>query len=290
MQDTTRLNYDELTAASKKFHNEGDDYAELLSSTRLKLSALQSEWEGEAAEKFFDEMEGQLLPAIKRLSFGLISAQDVLVGIMKAVFEADQETASYFKNLGPGAGISNVGLTNAAQGTFPGGLTGTTGDDFGAGKFKQASIDTPSETTDHFKISGKEVDVFKISEDDTEKASSTETPVVVSTVAGGGGGGGAGGSSGLQGDLKNLGLGATGTPAGSVLPGSNNGSVENLPGHNFGGVGSSGELAIPSASSPGSGQESIPAGSPGSSMGAAAVAAAMAAAKIMKDRQNTAGN
>ena len=52
-----QLNYDEMTSIAKKFKDEGEDFARLHATTRQKVRDLYKEWEGEGADKFFDEME-----------------------------------------------------------------------------------------------------------------------------------------------------------------------------------------------------------------------------------------
>ena len=87
MENITRLKYDDLNIISKKFHNEAEDYAQLHSFTLIKVDALRGQWEGEAAEKFFDEMDAVLLPALKRVSQSLDFSQQALVKIMKIVYD-----------------------------------------------------------------------------------------------------------------------------------------------------------------------------------------------------------
>ncbi|MCX6080278.1 MAG: WXG100 family type VII secretion target [Chloroflexi bacterium] len=297
MQNTTRVNYDELNIISKKFHDEGDDYAQLISSTRQKMAALRSDWEGDAADKFFDEMENILLPALNRLSQGLIVSQEVLSKIMKTIYEADQETGSYFQGVEAGGEDFGAGMFNAALGAGSG--TGAGGEDFGAGLFNQAggaaepgtgADGGPSETTDHFKISGSAVEVFQTPEAEAQPAA--EIPPGAAS-AGGGGGGGGGSSSGLQGDLKGLGSGLGGQPGSSASVGGSSGGAESLPDHVFGGGGSAvgggaSGSGLPSQGG-GSGAE-VPAssGSEGVTAGIAGVvgsAAVGGAAKIIKDKQ-----
>ncbi len=98
MKHTIRINYDELNIISKIFHDEGENYSQLLSSTRQKMAALRSEWVGEAADEFFEEMENVLLPAVHRLSQSLNVSQEVLNKIMLTIYKADQETASFFRD------------------------------------------------------------------------------------------------------------------------------------------------------------------------------------------------
>src|SRR5437762_3759733 len=105
-----QLNYDETVTIAKKFKDEGEDIARLHSETRQRVKDLYKEWIGEGADKFFEEMETSLLPALQRLSHALFHTQDITHEIMKIIQNADEDTAGFFKDQ-------------------------LSGDDFGAGKF-----------------------------------------------------------------------------------------------------------------------------------------------------------
>ena len=64
----TKLNYTDLKLISKKLHAESEEYAALYSVSYHKLTSLRPDWRGRAAEAFFDELDGLLLPALHRLS------------------------------------------------------------------------------------------------------------------------------------------------------------------------------------------------------------------------------
>ncbi len=91
------LDYDELNTEVKKFRDEGEDVVKMHTTMRDRVHDLRKEWIGEAADKFFHEMESELLPALVRLSGALFLGQDVLLKIIKTIQTYDQETAGYFK-------------------------------------------------------------------------------------------------------------------------------------------------------------------------------------------------
>ena len=142
MGSKVQLNYDELRAAVKKFRNEGEDIVHMHSSIRNRVHDLHKDWVGEGADKFFNEMENDLLPALTRLSRALFYAQDVLHKIIQTIQAFDEDTAGYFKidfaqvnplNLGAflaGAGIAG-GIGGMAGGSLPGGLPGAQGSGVG---------------------------------------------------------------------------------------------------------------------------------------------------------------
>ena len=97
MGSKVQLNYDELRLIVKKFRDEGEDIVQLRSSMRDRVHDLHKDWVGEGADKFFSEMENDLLPALLRLSGALFYAQDVLHKILQTIQSFDEDTAGYFK-------------------------------------------------------------------------------------------------------------------------------------------------------------------------------------------------
>jgi WXG100 family type VII secretion target len=138
-----QLNYEELRLAVKKFRDEGEDIVQLHSGMRDRVRDLHKDWVGEGADKFFKEMENELLPGLVRLSGALFYAQDVLHKIMETIQTFDEDTAGYFKidiaqinpvNLGAflaGAGLGTA-LGGMASGPLPGGLPGAMGPGVGS--------------------------------------------------------------------------------------------------------------------------------------------------------------
>jgi uncharacterized protein YukE len=93
---SVQLKYDELRILVKHFKNEGEDLFALYIQTREKLNCLKSEWVGEGANKFFEEMEQEVLPALKRASEACFSSQNVLMRVITIISDADQETKKFF--------------------------------------------------------------------------------------------------------------------------------------------------------------------------------------------------
>lgn len=116
-----QLNYDDLRLMCKTFHNEGEDFVQLNTSTRQRLSDLQREWQGDAALAFFREMNEILLPALQRTSSALFSAETVLNQIINIIYEADLEVSQYFKGLDGGSIFSSGNLLSAIQNLYASG-------------------------------------------------------------------------------------------------------------------------------------------------------------------------
>lgn len=304
-----QLNYDELGSITKNFKDQGEDMAQLHSTTRQRVRDLHKEWIGEAADEFFDEMETELLPALKRLSQALFYSQDVTNEIMKIIEDADEETAGYFKNQlsgddfgaglfgealndlqggAPGADDFGAGKFGEALGTVPTGDSSAP-DDFGAGKFgeaadhstpisEQGSSGAPGES------SSSQGSNRESQKSDKEQPTETET----SPTGGGGGGSSSSSSQGLQGDLKKMGVGLSDQVAQNAASGS--GGPTKMPDHVYSGGDSpkpDGVEPKPDSSKPGAQTESGDSGQSSSTGGTVAggvagVAGAAGAGKVAK--------
>lgn len=300
MSKIVQLKYDELNGIVKKFNSEGEDFAQLATTTRQRLQDLRKDWMGDAAEKFFAEMEQDLLPALTRVSKALFLSQDVLMQVTKIIRETDEENANFFKNaLQGGDDFGAAGFESALGGLQGSGSdSGGLGGDFGASSFESAAEGLGdgsgsgeagefgpapaaglSAITSDF-TQGIELESQKEGE---EKPPETET----APAGGGGGGGGAGSSQGLQGDLKNMGVGLVDQTPQTSSAGS--GAPQDLPDHLFG-EGGSGAGSAPQPAGPGGGSaasgEPASAGGNKAAAGIAGVvgsAAVGAAAKAIKD-------
>ena len=210
-----QLNYDLLEPIAKKFKDEGEALIKLHSSTRKYAQDLRKEWIGEAAEKFFEELETELLPALQRLSQALLQSQNVSGEIMKIIQDADQETAGYF---GDQPSANNCGSETLGQDlqARPAGDQGS--DDLTTGDFGETSTDaTLAAENPRSSMSEDNIQPPASQEESAEsprgggggkpeKQSKDEQQSEAAT-AGGGGGSGSTSSEGLQGDLENMGAG-----------------------------------------------------------------------------------
>src|SRR5512137_2899954 len=91
------LDYDELRSISRRIRDEGEDIAQLQVKMCDRVRDLHKDWEGEGAQKFFTEMDHELLPALSRLSKALFFAQDTLQRITKVIQDHDEDTKGFFK-------------------------------------------------------------------------------------------------------------------------------------------------------------------------------------------------
>jgi len=101
MADTTQVDYDQMQAIIKQLKTEEQEIAHLLKSTQSKVEGLHgNQWVGDAADKFFNEMEQSVLPGMNRLVHALDVAGNIAQQIVNAFRQAEEETKGYFSNLG----------------------------------------------------------------------------------------------------------------------------------------------------------------------------------------------
>lgn len=101
MADTTQVDYEQMQAIIKQLKAEEQEMAQLLKATHSKVESLHgNQWVGQGADKFFNEMEQVVLPAMSRLVHALDVAGNVAQQIVNTFRQAEEETKGYFNNLG----------------------------------------------------------------------------------------------------------------------------------------------------------------------------------------------
>jgi len=94
------VQYDDLNTIIQKFRSEQQDIDALFKQTKGKVESLHNnQWVGEGSEKFFSEMESQVLPAMQRLAGALGHAGDVAQKMADTIRRHDEETKGFFNNL-----------------------------------------------------------------------------------------------------------------------------------------------------------------------------------------------
>ena len=101
MANTQQVNYDEMQSIIKQLESEEEEIKALFNQTKSKVESLHgSQWMGEAADKFFQEMEGQVLPKTTKMIYALNVAGQVAKQIINIIHQADEETKGFFGNIG----------------------------------------------------------------------------------------------------------------------------------------------------------------------------------------------
>jgi WXG100 family type VII secretion target len=278
MAEQTILNYDELQRIAKSLDTESEELVDLLSKTRQKVHELHDDWIGKGADKFFDEMESEVLPGMGRLNQALAFTSETLRAIMKIFDTAENETANFFSDgqmessgggsLGDTGTQSGIDVGNLDFGLNGPGQTGGTppgikvGDlDFGLDNTGQTDGTAPG-----IKVGDLEFGLgdsgqpgaggaanaaagdgnVKPSAADGSQADAAQADAAQNAQSAAGGGGGGGSSSsgqGIQGGL-NMGVGSSNQTIGGahgVDVGGGRPSAEPLPDHVYqGNAGGSG--------------------------------------------------
>jgi WXG100 family type VII secretion target len=100
MASVRKLNYDDVSGFVKRFRSEAQDIDALLKQTKGHVENLHNGlWVGEAADKFFNEMETLVFPSIGKLVGALGHAGDVAQKIADTIRQFDEDTKGFFNNL-----------------------------------------------------------------------------------------------------------------------------------------------------------------------------------------------
>jgi WXG100 family type VII secretion target len=102
MAGTIQIDYDRMQNLCNAMETYGQQIKDLLNKTKAQIGNLRDgkQWEGAAADKFFNEMDDTVLPALARLEDALGSGAVIAREIVATIRQADEETQGYFNNLG----------------------------------------------------------------------------------------------------------------------------------------------------------------------------------------------
>lgn len=94
--ETIQADYEQLSQVSGQFALAQDIAAQMLQNIRNHMNDLGGQWVGEGSEAFFNEMEGDILPACERLCRTLEQAAGVTEQISATLQEAEASAAASF--------------------------------------------------------------------------------------------------------------------------------------------------------------------------------------------------
>jgi len=125
-----RSDFAGLGQVAQSFGREADNTSRMTQNLKSKMETLQGgHWKGDAANKFYAEMNGAVFPALNRLTKALSEAQQITQKIDKLMRQTEQNTARIFIIAVGAAGGAAVG---AGAGAATGGA-GAGGSSAGAG-------------------------------------------------------------------------------------------------------------------------------------------------------------
>lgn len=127
MTDRIEVDYAQLEKIVQQLRGRNDDLEQHYNQLLSKLRELETQWEGKAADKFFNEMADKALPAYRRLVNALSQTQNALGQVANVMRTAEEQASNLFKGAGGG------GVGGGFGGGAGGGFGGIGGGGFGAG-------------------------------------------------------------------------------------------------------------------------------------------------------------
>jgi len=98
MADLIEVDYGKLEEVHKKFDEQAEAFAKTIRDIRSRLEPLEDgEWQGDAADAFFKEMNNVLLPASNRLHKAFNEAASATKRIGDTAHKAEQDAVNAFK-------------------------------------------------------------------------------------------------------------------------------------------------------------------------------------------------
>jgi len=98
MAKLRRVHYDDMNAIVKSFRSEQAEIEALLKQTKSKVDSLHNnQWVGQGSDKFFNEMESQVIPAVGKLSHALGYSADTAQKIHEVIHRHDEECKKFVK-------------------------------------------------------------------------------------------------------------------------------------------------------------------------------------------------
>lgn len=128
---TVRTDYDTLAEIANIFNQQADSSRRTLQRLQQRMETLQSgDWIGKGAAAFYQEMNSDVLPAVRRLTAALEQAHQVTQRISQVMKEAEDEASALFSGVLAAAAGGVVGAAvgvavGAAAGGVEGGASGT---------------------------------------------------------------------------------------------------------------------------------------------------------------------
>lgn len=97
--EEVKADYDQLEQVAQGFSNQAQNTEDLIQKLQSSLDPLQDGgWIGRGSDAFFDEMGGEVMPAVQRLREALEEASAVTKQIAQLMQQAEEEASSIFKN------------------------------------------------------------------------------------------------------------------------------------------------------------------------------------------------
>ncbi|HFD86915.1 MAG TPA: WXG100 family type VII secretion target [Gammaproteobacteria bacterium] len=98
MAEEIRADYQQLQEITSRFNNQSQAIQEMLQRVRNSMSKLEDGgWIGRGSDAFFNEMNGEVLPAVERLRQALEEAARATSQIAQIMRQAEEEASARFQ-------------------------------------------------------------------------------------------------------------------------------------------------------------------------------------------------
>lgn len=96
--DQVQADYDRLEELVQKFANQGQEIEQMIRQVQNSMGKLQNGgWIGRGSDSFFNEMEGEVMPATQRLQQALEEASQTTRNISQSIQQAEDEAGGLFR-------------------------------------------------------------------------------------------------------------------------------------------------------------------------------------------------
>ncbi len=92
-----RADYDQLAKVASRFSNQSQQIQQMTQNVQRSMESLRSGWEGRGSQAFFNEMQGNVLPGVRRLDQALQQAARVTQQVSQTVRQAEEEASAPFR-------------------------------------------------------------------------------------------------------------------------------------------------------------------------------------------------
>ena len=90
--DRVRSDFDQMKDIQKRWNNEADATKKAIQDLNSKMDRLKGgDWYGDSATKFFNEMDGAVMPALRKLEQALAEANKISGQIAQTMKAAEDE-------------------------------------------------------------------------------------------------------------------------------------------------------------------------------------------------------
>lgn len=95
--DRLEVNYESLERVATVFQNHSESTQQSMDSITQMMETLRSGWIGEAADAFFQEMEDEVLPTMRRLVGAIEEASQTTKRISSTMEDAEEQAGNCFR-------------------------------------------------------------------------------------------------------------------------------------------------------------------------------------------------